>query len=377
MLTHLIVYDLSLIASLPNSLMPLIPSEDVSARRPRPLFNVGVHDIPYLSSLAKTSSSPRKAHSWIACTTDSVLSTKSDLYDVLVTLPPPHSANASEKAYPNITLAPEPGSPAVRTPARAEQVKATQRDARRFTTLRRGLHRVAPSTDSLPSVTDSSDDDFDTASTFSSSSIVEPLSWPRRAYTSFIWWASAGERRDGLSEEEQEDEEEQDSRLLSASEISPGQAFSPTDPPEVALIAYFHRFTTQIIATVSDAIARHDGDNDAAVGSNGHHQGDDLSNDDADPFVSTSTGNDDSRVPLLRRASSQVASTQPRLPKRATTNDGHDSGVKITSDDMAEMGLDTWSDADRVFVKQLVSLWWGREAIVEDSRITCCGVPII
>jgi hypothetical protein len=33
------------------------------------------------------------------------------------------------------------------------------------------------------------------------------------AYTSFIWWASAGENRDGLSEEEEEHQIEQDSRL--------------------------------------------------------------------------------------------------------------------------------------------------------------------
>ncbi|KAL5364948.1 hypothetical protein BJX96DRAFT_168702 [Aspergillus floccosus] len=376
------VYDLSLIASLPNSLLPLLPSDHIPTLRPRPLFNVGIHDIPYLSSFVGVAPGANQDAAWIACSTDSVLNMKSDLFDVLVTLPPPHTRNAAEKVFPEISVLPTPTAKH-HTP-QAVHLKATQRDARRYATLRRGLRQSAPESDTQ---TANSESDSDTASTYSSSPVVEPISWARLAYSSFIWWASAGEKREGLSEDEEEEHQlEQDTRLLASVDSLPsppsgsgsrrsmhaGDA-SQQQPPEIALVAYFRRLTAQIFVTLSDVIARHDSRNGEDPGEHDRHA--DVSyrdepEDDAEPSVAIgrqTTQEDESSSPLLGR---DYLGAEPTLCD-------DDEPVRITTEDMNEMGLDVWSGADRVFVEELVHSWWGRKAYVDSARIRCCGISII
>ncbi|PYH95451.1 hypothetical protein BO71DRAFT_377533 [Aspergillus ellipticus CBS 707.79] len=376
------VYDLSLLASLPNSLLPLLPPNGVPPARPRPLFNVGIHDIPDLSSFIGASPNINHDSAWIACSTDSVLTMKPELFDVLVTLPAPHSKNAVEKVFPTISI--YHAQPAKsKKPPQPIELKATQRDARRYSTLRKGLRNVSQDEDG-DTASAESDDDSDAASTYSSSPIVEPLSWARLAYTSFIWWASAGEKRDGLSEEEEEEHQiEQDTRLLTSVETLPSppsgsvgrRSIQPQDtsqqPPEIALVAYFRRLSAQIFITLSDVVARHDSQNSP------DDEDDDLApeelydNNDNDPSITIgrqSTQQDDSRAPLLEES---AAETDPGV-----SYDDSDP-VKITSEDLTEMGLDIWSAADRVFVEELVRLWWGRKARVDSARIRCCGISII
>lgn len=122
---------------------------------------------------------------------------KPDLFDILVTLPAPYSQQTAERAFPKISLVHNTGG----KPNHTQQIelKATQRDSRRYAMLRRGLRQF-----SNDRPTSLEQDPSDTDSTYSSSAVVEPISWTRLAYTSFIWWASAGENRDGLSEEEEE-----------------------------------------------------------------------------------------------------------------------------------------------------------------------------
>ncbi|KAL3436641.1 hypothetical protein BDV09DRAFT_42888 [Aspergillus tetrazonus] len=372
------VYDLSLLASLPNSLLPLLPSDRLLSLRPRALFNVGVYDIPYLSSFIRGSADSEHDSTWIACSTDSVLSMKPELFDVLVTLPPSHSKNAASRAYPTISVS----SPLVdKKPPQRTELKATQRDVRRYIALRKGLRRVFK--DECIRSNSDEDDSSDAASTFSSSPIVEPLSWTRLAYTSFIWWASAGEKRDGFSEEEEEEHEvEQDARLLASVDNIPSppsgsirqpnmqQEQTPTQPPEIALIAYFRQLTTQIFVTLSDVIARQD-----------DHSGNDpgadnaISNEDQVENTETFTDDtpdedpsaDDDISPLLDPNRDSQVKAQAR---------GTDA-IIINAEDMAEMGLDTWSAADRIFVEELVLTWWGRKAYVDSARIRCCGISII
>ncbi|KAL4880204.1 hypothetical protein BJY04DRAFT_191906 [Aspergillus karnatakaensis] len=361
------VYDLSLLASLPNSLVPLLPLDSLPSLRPRALFNVGVYDIPYLSSFIRHPSDTTRDGAWIACSTDSVLSIKPELFDVLVTLPASHSKNATEKVYPTVSVS-SPG-PIQKSPQRTE-LKATQRDVRRYTTLRKGLHRVFRS-EEAQSEDSSRDDNSDAASTFSSSPIVEPLSWTRLAYTSFIWWASAGEKRDGFSEEEEEEHEvEQDARLLASVDNLPDppsgsigrrsmQATqTPLQPPEIALVAYFRQLTTQIFATLSDVIARQDDETGTSV-QEGIIPYEEEAADDTTPQEPTA----DDETPLLH----QIDSSTPMLK----------DAVVISAEDMAEMGLDTWSAADRIFVEELVRTWWGRNAYVDSVRIRCCGISLI
>ncbi|CAG7990927.1 unnamed protein product [Penicillium olsonii] len=329
------VYDLSLLASLPNSLRHLLPADRTPPLRPRPLFNVGIHDIPYLSSFdpSRSIQDPESDQNWIACSTDTVLTMKPDLFDVLITLPPSHTKQAEERTFPKISLINQ------KTPQHPLTLKATQRDARRYAMLRRGLHTPT---------------DTDTDSTYSSSPVVEPVSWTRLAYTSFIWWASAGENRDGLTEEEEEDQIEQDSRLLASVEnLSPEN----DQPPEVAMVAYFRRMTAQIFGTLAGVVARNDED--------GYSEP--YADDDESVSQSRSIGDES---PLLRQRSGTGS-------QRGSLRDSECEVVTISVADMTEMGLDVWSATDRVFVEELIGLWWGREAKVDCARIRCCGISVL
>ena len=277
-------------------------------------------------------------YGWVACTTDDILAMKADLYDILVTIPPSYTEQAVEKVWPKVTM--EPGT----------DIKATQRDLRRYRTLRRGLHRFpgrsrGQSPYSVPLSTNAGMDEqtvllpvenaqetFDDASSTSDEKLVEPLSWSALAYSSFMWWASAGEQRTDLDEES-----EYDAALLHGftdlQDASPGR---PRSRPrsgsmapvgvEMAMIAYFHRLTTLIFKTLTDLVEASD---DVAQGD--EQQG---------------------------------------------TNDEAGDKIFIKNEDIARMGLDTWSEGDRRFVQELIELYWGRKSEVQGRRVECCGVRI-
>lgn len=304
---------------------------------------------------------------------------KPELFDVLVTVPAPYTKDAAEKIYPKLTVqAPSrPGTAPVQT-----ELRATQRDARRYTRLRQGLRHLSrgensqlvdPSDNDGASFNDATDDNSDTASTFSSSPVVEPLSWAQLAYTSFIWWASAGEKRESLSEEEEEQQIEQDTRLLASVESlsHPNQQPGDTEqqPPEVALVAYFRRLTAQIFIILADVVARHDSDGQESV------------DDDAQPYRDDANDEDDenSSVTMARQSTQEDDDDHsPLLHSDTDDRSIYDSDtVLITTEDMTEMGLDVWSATDRVFAEELVRLWWGRQARIDSARIRCCGITIL
>lgn len=336
------MYDLSVLSNIPLAVADLL-SSSAPPQRLRPLFCIGVHDIPLLeedllASKALAASTPDSTAQptrdepgcgWIACTTDSILAMKSALYDVLITLPPPHSSAASEKSWPKVEF------------PQGIEMKATQRDLRRYKALRWGLSRHSPT--SSPSTTR----DEPTPRTPSSlspqrdspmldlpdtDSIIEPISWSALAYSGFMWWASAGEQR--LSPDEEEDS---DSILLS------GLALTPRTPSqssvslasrngeakqEMAIVAYFHRLTSQILTTLSDIV-----DN---------------------------TDSEDEREALIDE------------------DDGEDDGpsVFVSSNDVARMGLDVWSGSDHAFVEEVTRLYFGRKAHIEGRNVDVCGVRI-
>ena len=289
-------------------------------------------------------------YGWVACSTDDILTTKEHLYDTLITMPPAYSAQAIEKVWPRISS------------KRATEVKATQRDLRRYRTLRRELHhyssrsRAESPSETLSGTTNYSDniktpllplknfqESFDDASSTTASHLTEPQSWSAHAYSSFMWWASAGEKRTDLDEEA-----EHDSALLrdfgsgngspnrprSSSRRSPGFPGDPDGEPggmlEMAIIAYFHRLTALMLGTLSRVVDEADDD----------------------------TGSDDD------------------ARQNSTANDKVPGIVFVASEHMARMGLDIWSEADRRFVKELVDFYWGRKAEVQGARVECCGVRI-
>ena len=251
-----------------------------------------------------TGSSP--SNGWVACTTDDILAEKPQLFDTLITLPPTHSAHAKEKVWPTIRPSSTSG------PAIAD-IKATQRDLRRYRTLRRELRCFAQSPylskaspngattkqthssenifESYPN--DSNDDDSDDAYSTHSAQVAEPQSWSALAYNSFMWWASAGENRTDMDEEEEGDaalllrrhpraESPGKTRLskspggrvaggagggggsmmMDSEDIGEGRGMTPGGggrgasgiSVEMSVIAYFHHFTALILKTLADVV---------------------------------------------------------------------------------------------------------------------------
>ncbi|KAL1838840.1 hypothetical protein VTJ49DRAFT_2163 [Mycothermus thermophilus] len=231
------VYNISVLSNIPLSVCDIIdPSAPV--QRLRPLFCIGIHDISFLQEYQAASKRPAPADDdstsrddtgagWVACTTDSILAMKDGLWDMLITMPPPHTANAKERVWPTVEC------------PKGVPIKATQRDLRRFRSLVQGLARFAPAVSSQPDAhspgSEASDSPTRTSTTgpnirlskasgsrpgtaasnatsaFASTSattldtdkIVEPPTWAALAYNGFMWWASAGEKRHSDELEEQ------------------------------------------------------------------------------------------------------------------------------------------------------------------------------
>ncbi|KAI4715756.1 hypothetical protein E4T48_08047 [Aureobasidium sp. EXF-10727] len=332
-----LVYNLSVLSNIPPSAARM--ARDKGALYPlRPLFNVGIHDIDYLSQLA-TKSKPQ--NSWIACSTDDILATKTKLFDVLVELPPHTSDKSATRQWPHIRT------------SGGQEIKATQRDLRRYYMLKRELHRVQQTSQTYHDAeADQSvnDDQSESAPLVASSQpqnndfeqyiqlegetkLVERSSWASIAYTSFLWWASAGEK-DALLD----DEACQDARLLDDLPLPAPSKQNPSsgkrrssfhDEVEtidvesqsmaVLLIAYSHRLTTLIMETLAEVV------------------------------------------------------------EAADVEDQHGDETTITmhSEDLRRMGLDDWSQSDGEFVKAMAALYFGREDVSTVGRtVDLCGIHV-
>lgn len=276
---------------------------------------------------------------------------KSTLYDVLITMPPTYSENATEKVWPKIEC------------PQGIEMKATQRDLRRYRTLRWGLSRhTSPPASPISrqqnstSYEDDEDNDEQPLNTSSSTgslpkapmldipdtdSIIESLSWAALAYAGFMWWASAGEQR--LHSDEECDA---DASLLSGLSLSPSSpSLSKSQPStsprredmsakqEMAIIAYFHRLTTQILATISDIVDAIDSDDE--------------------------------------REDEQENSRDER-----GSEENADPAIYVSSDDVVRMGLDVWSDTDHQFIEEVAKEYFGCRATVEGRSVDVCGIRI-
>ncbi|TKA66594.1 hypothetical protein B0A49_06755 [Cryomyces minteri] len=362
------VYDLSIISSIPSSMTDLLSlgPESETLLRIRPLFTVGIHDIPLLGKEAapaqKSGTTANAEHNiqgesiesrgWVACTTDDILSSKTQLYDLLVETPADNETGTKSQRWTRIRT------------SQGKTIKATQRDLRRYRSLKHEVSRLTTIRSNLysdePDGTDDEDDheneDEDTAllpdsseqkaartaddaaSTTGSDAaekLVEPVTWSALAYSSFMWWASAGERDSVLVDEAELDQSLlSDLSFLTAHRPRPHSSASgassapaagnPAAKAAMALIAYFHRLTTLMLETMAEIVDAADdgvggGDEDAAA----------------------------------------VAEV-----------------VAVSSEDIGRMGLDVWSEADRCFVKEMLKLYFGREAEVKGAGVECCGVRI-
>ncbi|KAF6218072.1 hypothetical protein HO133_006484 [Letharia lupina] len=356
------VYDISVVSCIPSSVSDLLPLEPLPTRL-RPLFAAGVHDMATLAQGSRDINPSSEltdegmGYGWVACTTDNILSHKDHLFDTLVTIPPSYSKQAKEKIWPRVEV------------KKGTEIKATQRDLRRYRTLRRELRRFpsghSPHASKYSSMEQTSDlpfenaqETYDDASSTLDTQLAEPQSWSALAYSSFMWWASAGEKRTDLDEEADHDAAllrhfdnyrgDSPDRPRSARKSpgrSPGVEGMDTSPAglEMTIIGYFHRLTILILKTLSDII-------DAS----------DYSDEDTDDV---GNADEDGNGGQKRR--------------KCTSKDLEDAdAVYVSSEDMSRMGLDIWSESDRHFVRELVALYWGRKTDVRGGRVECCGVRI-
>ncbi|KAF2845234.1 hypothetical protein T440DRAFT_493586 [Plenodomus tracheiphilus IPT5] len=330
------VYDLSVLSSIsPRDTQHFVPGTEDLVRLPS-LFSIGVHDIPSLQNLHQPkhgghTPSADPTQGWAACTTDDIMATKTRLYDIVVELPP---------ASHDTTTSQQRRWPRIRT-SDGSTIKASQRDLVRYRMLHRELFkhqtRAQPSPDAYTDEegddnegtapllsrdeVDSkrADDDFSEAY---DDSMVEPMTWSRFAYQGFMWWASAGER-DAYTTTERERERE----LI-------GDLADYAHSVETGVIAYFHRHTALLVRSLSQIIQGH-GDDD----SNGDGDGDGEDEYDGDGA-------------------------------------GEGDVVVVDREHLSRMGLDTWSEADRAFVNEFGSLYFGRRVEVRGSEVDCCGLRV-
>jgi len=341
-----------------------IPSE--SLVRLQPLFSIGIHDIPLLEQLAlphtTSSRTPSNANTaiddeedgqennseitgWIACTTDEIIGMKSKLYDIVVEMPSSHLGHPSGKKQPIL-----------KNSGDNKEIKATQRDLRRYRALRRALRP-------LRNLSTSSDDRRNSAHSEEHRPLllrsltnigeeeenehedgrVESSTWSELAYSSFLWWATAGEKDDSLLEEESldlgllgsvselarhmadekryKDEDDTNSSRADASSSSSASESRRKDARlEMEMISYFHQLSKSIFDVCSEVLTREDNQEE--------EQGFD------------------------------------------------EPGVRVDGEAVKAMGLDVWSPSDKEFITSFCELWYQRQVHVDPLGVECCGVRI-
>ncbi|KAF2085460.1 hypothetical protein K490DRAFT_75097 [Saccharata proteae CBS 121410] len=364
------VYDLCILSSIPSSVDEVLPEGCENLCRLRSLFAIGVHDIPFLQEDANkynaeppvtaedSDSEPEDwSPGWAACTTDGILASKSNLYDVIVELPAAQEHTPQTRRWPKAKH------------ADGTEIKATQRDLRRFRILHHELKKMHRRTqidqeDSPESTAEPYHDDEDENDSspllspqdrnesnnttddeeLDTNALVEPMTWSALAYTGFMWWASAGERDSTLSEEADRDRAllgdmsdfiamsphpqprdtnaNTNSGINAVEDATMAQSwYAGAAAPHTALIAYFHRLTGEMFNTLADVV------------------------EGVDEAVEAGEG---------------VV----------------DDMVRVHGEDVTRMGLDVWSEADRAFVRDVLELYWGRRAEVHGASVECCGIKI-
>ncbi|KAJ8606439.1 hypothetical protein MRB53_040953 [Persea americana] len=334
---------MSIISSIGQDAAELIL--DTASVRSKALFTVGIHDIPHLDRLAKESRnaavdligvddtmSVAEDGGYIACTSDQLLPTKHELYDVLVDLQPVDSASLPPAPLARITTPPAHAGGA------STIIKATSRDGRRYAAFRQDLNLALSQHKQRAGEDHDADSELDSdqqrllgspgpahapaRGNDIDASVIEPQPLVAMVYDAFIWWASAGERMLDLDLEVEHDRDIMRSALRASGVLHmtsmDGHSTSQSADPAVVLakatIAYFHELTRKIFTTLADILASED------------------------------------------EASEGV--------------------VSLSAADLTRMGLDIWSRNDRAFVKELASMYFDVEVRVEGANVECCGVKL-
>lgn len=363
------VYDTSILGNIPMAVSELI---SVEATRLKPLFSIGVHDIPQLEEEAKKGNYNsvdtlrpdeqdwENRTGWVACTTDEILEIKKNLYDMAITFPPPNYRKKT-RSWPKIEM-------------KGKVVQATQRDLRRFRFLKTELNLDIGEASYPTDLREESDSETNSLIPHEAGCmdadeelVCERPSWGELAYNGFLWWASAGEKRTPAEDDEErifsssqtprptlstyttrdDDQDDEEDDLLDPSSTpskprnrrrssAASAASVQYRTEELDIISYFHRLTTRILSTMADIIE---------------------TNVDEDYFDNAPTSPD-----LTDRESEEIRR------RRATKE------VYFSQEDLSRIGLDMWSESDREFAREMVARYFGRVAIVEDPSWNLCGV---
>ncbi|KAF2183655.1 hypothetical protein K469DRAFT_710457 [Zopfia rhizophila CBS 207.26] len=332
------VYNLSVLSSIPHSVSDLLPPGSENLHRLRSLFSIGIHDIPFLEQLrsgpddgSQSIQNDASSQGWVACTTDEILGTKTQLYDVIVTIPPAYDAAPSKRAWPTIRT------------SDGSLIRASQRDVWRYKLLRHELWKHRHGNYSFDSDANSDEhaallaqDDveaLDNLNEVYDDKVVEPMTWSQLAYSGFMWWASAGEKDAYISEIRDRDREvlgDLSDFLPTSINIPSHSQNGTTDiglaPHEVvqaglhtAIIAYFHRLTSLMITGLAEMVEAADEED---------------------------------------------------------IDGGELDALMVGRDDVSRIGLDGWSALDQTFIEEVLWVYFGRRAIVKGVSLECCGVRI-
>ncbi len=393
-------YCLSIIAAIPQSISHMIIElqrqkyfENINLLEIRPIFNVGIGDIDWLSDF-----SIYRKNGFIAVSTDEILLYKTKLYDVAVQL----------KGYelPNKQLAPEISIISKGTERQKNQ-RSTVRDYKRFQHLEQqifedGDGEIVKERDKWVNLT-------------------EPLSWTQATLNGFLWWATAGEKSrmdaDNNSEgffsgsesddenDNENDEVTEDSNLLNNHENI--KLSQPGESVEVSVVGYFQQLTIHLFVTLSNVIISHDEENDnllvnsevpnssEPVVGNEQTSANDISSQEnsidlaigkSNSFTNLHSDRSEDTFDGFRHRNSDHYSTFGEFnaltySQTATsgitvsdispsTNSDNDT-IWIAPTDIHEMGLDPYSNSDAEFVIELVDLWFGRQAKIGYKWCSC------
>lgn len=415
------VYNISILANVPSSIFDLL-DPSAPSQRLRPLFTIGVHDIPFLmADSASKRPGPNPEHhpsplgdassGWIACTTDSILAIKDDLWDVLITIPPTHAANAENKIWPTVE------SP------KGVPMKATQRDLRRFRTLKAGLRRLSAVPNSAVADDDEQQQQHEPDTNGSSSrpaarshrmsmsslkthylaedddtqhladadeNIIEPTTWAALAYSGFMWWASAGEQR----RSDEAEETAHDNGLLA--DLIPANP-TPAAPQQRRSSGSFNVTGVTSANGMGDSVtsltARRATTADGTVAGTDEEDEDEARRElgiityfhrltagvlGTLAEVVASQEEEYSDIEVSRTQSEDEGEVSEQTLAQIDRSDTQDfrAQVRVDSEALAAMGLDVWSNADAEFVRKVVGTYFNRRARVEGKGVEVCGLRV-
>ncbi|KAJ4313605.1 hypothetical protein N0V94_006875 [Neodidymelliopsis sp. IMI 364377] len=309
------VYNLSVLSSIsPRDAEHLAPGTEDLLRLPS-LFSIGVHDIPHLEDLGN----PKGSHTPGNEAAEGWVACTTD--EIIAT---------KQKLYDIVVEIPQIQDaaahprrwPKLRT-SEGDVIKASQRDVARYKLLHRELwkHRQQ----ATETYTDENDQNDDAAPLISHDEIDAKRAdddfneaYDDTAVEPMTWSRLAYQGFIWWASAGERDayttaEKELDRELV-------GDIAAYEASVETAVIAYFHRQSSLLIKTLSQLIE-------------GEHEHEERDGEEGD-------------------------------------------ALWIDRDDLSRMGLDTWSEADRAYVQEFGSLYFGRRVEIRGNEVDCCGLRV-